>query len=113
MGRKKNLQVLHKRRIHLQKVVDQMADTDTAKDDFEDELDAIQWALTKLEAEEIGIGDRVTLYVYPDEKSHQPEQGRVIGYAGDGYLVRPFTGPYSGPSGALYYPREQVKLVDP
>lgn len=113
MGRKRNLQVLHDRRVYLTKKVAAMADTDMTKDVFEDELEAIQWALRKLEAQEISVGDRVKLYIYPDEESDQPEQGTVIGYAGGGYLVRPSTGMYAGTNTGLWYSNKHVTLVDP
>lgn len=112
MGRKRNLQVLHDRRVYLTSRVARMADTDMTKDVFEDELEAIQWALRKLEAEKIGIGDRVKLYVYPDEPSEQPEEGVVIGHAGGGFLVRPSTGEHSGTLHGLWYSKDHVTLVD-
>lgn len=112
MGRKKNLQVLHNRRVYLKNKVDSMADTDITKDVFEDELEALQWALVKLEAEGIGVGDRVKLYVYPDEDSEQAEQGTVIGNAAGGYLIRPSTGEYSGTLTGLWYAKDHVTLLD-
>lgn len=113
MGRKRNLQVLHDRRVYLQNKVDRMPDTDPTKDVFEDELDALKWALKKLEAEKIGIGDRVKLYVYPDEDSEQAEQGTVIGHAGNGsFLIRPATGAYSGTLHGLWYAKDHVTLLD-
>lgn len=113
MGRKKNLDTLKRRQDYLTQTLALLAETDTIRYSFEDELDALNWALKKLEAQEIGVGDRVKLRVFEDEDSDQPEQGTVIGYSGDGFLIRPATGPYSGPNGALYYPREWVTLVDP
>lgn len=112
MGRKKNLQALHNRRVYLKNKVSGMADTDITKDVFEDELEALEWALVKLEAEGIGVGDRVKLYVYPDEDSKQAEQGTVIGHAGGGYLIRPSTGEYSGTLTGLWYSKDQVTLLD-
>lgn len=112
MGRKKNLQVLHNRRVHLKQLLELVADTDNAKDVFEDELEALQWALRKLEAEEISVGDRVKLYVYPDEESEQAEEGVVIGHASGGYLIRPSTGGYSGTLHGLWYSTDHVTLLD-
>jgi hypothetical protein len=113
MGRKKNLQVLHSRRVYLKNKVAGMSDTDLTKDVFEDELEALGWALRKLEADEIGVGDLVKLYVYEDEESDQPEEGRVIGYAAGGYLIRPSSGKYSGTMTGLWYAKGHVTLVDP
>lgn len=112
MVRKKNLEVLGDRRDYLKEKVAGMADTDPTKGVFEDELDALECALRKLEAEEIGIGDRVKLYVYEGEESEQPEQGTVIGYASGGYLIRPSTGEYSGTLHGLWYSKDHVTLVD-
>lgn len=113
MGRKKNMEVLNVLRVSLRNKVAAMADTDTTKDLFEDELEALEWALRKLEAEEISVGDRVKLYVYPDEPSEQAEEGVVLGQAGNGYLIRPSTGVYSGTLHGLWYSKDHVTLVDP
>lgn len=117
MGRKKNLQALHNRRVYLKNKVAGMSDTDMAKDVFEDELEALEWALRKLEAEgEIGIGDRVRLAVVDDpdgEEGHQPEEGTVLGRTGSGdWLIRPMTGEYSGTLTGLWYSKDNVELLD-
>ena len=113
MGRKKNLEVLGSRRDYLKQKVAKMADTDLTKDVFEDELDALEWALRKLGAEEISVGDRVKLYIFEDEDDpDQPEQGTVIGHAGGGYLIRPSTGEYSGTKTGLWYAKDHVTLLD-
>lgn len=104
--------MLHDRRVYLTNKVAALADTDITKDVFEDELEALRWALRKLEAEEIGVGDRVKLYVYPDEDSEQAEEGVVIGHAGAGYLIRPSSGEYSGTLHGLWYSTDHVTLVD-
>lgn len=113
MGRQKNLEALGARRDYLKNKVAGMPDTDVTKDVFEDELDALVWALRKLEAEEIGVGDRVKLKVYDDEEGHQPKQGEVLGHVSGGYLIRPFTGPDSGTNVGLWYGKDSVWLVDP
>lgn len=116
MGRKKNIDTIKTLIENLKSWIDGLKESDPQNydllDKWEDEVEALTWALRKLEAEEIGIGDRVRLYVYPDEPSEQPEQGEVIGYSGGGYLVRPFTGEYSGTKNGLWYGADQVWLVD-
>lgn len=113
MGRKKNLDVLKRRQDYLTQTLALLAETDTIRYAFEDELDALNWALKKLEAEEIGVGDYVKLDTYEDEDSEQPTRGHVVALVPDGYLIRPVSGPYSGPNGALWYSGDMVTLVDP
>jgi hypothetical protein len=117
MGRKKNLAVLKERLAYVEGEVKELDDFQGADlhklDALEDERVALEWALRKLEAEEICVADRVRLHVYPDKPSVQPEQGEVIGHTAGGYLIRPFTGEYAGTKTGLWYSKDQVWLVDP
>lgn len=108
MGRKKNLEALGARRDYLKNKVAGMADTDTFKDVFEGELEALEWALKKLEAEGIGAGDRVTI---PDDVDSY-ETGVVVSITQGGYLVRPDTGHFSGSLAGLWYSTKEVTLAD-
>lgn len=115
MGRKKNLEAIRERISDLKESV---AYWERHKypnfellDKHTDELEALEWALKKLEAEEISVGDRVKLYVYEGE-GPQAGEGVVMGHTGNGYLIRPSTGEYSGTLHGLWYSEDHVTLLD-
>lgn len=118
MGRKKNLTVLKDRLAHVEREIAELSAYQAGDlyqlDDFDDEKEALVWALRKVEAEEIGPTDRVFLPVYSPATGKQVGnvQGEVIKVSGTGYLVRPFEGPYSGSQTGEWYPADKVKLVD-
>ena len=116
MGRKKNLEAIRARISDLKESVTYWEGHKYPNfellDKHADELEALEWALKKLEAEEIGISDRVKLFIYEGEDSEQPEYGEVIGYAASGFLIRPLSGPYSGTKLGLWYSTDHVTLID-